>query len=219
MLSQPAKKAVKLCSVLVFFLVAGCSARDPYFTVQLLGPVVPHGLREGYEVREFILEHGEELQRLPPDKAMDQIYLQALMETNGDKGAAYLATMIAVFEHRNIPISGLGISLPLTLEDDSVFHKRHDYLPKNLYGEGQDDRDKLQHFFANSWLKKELGMEWLVRLIGEFIEVGEDAVVVGGVYDERDKRANADGIRFGAKSADSLEAVPSNYIRHRSPVK
>jgi hypothetical protein len=122
-------------------LLAGCSARDPYFTVQMLGPVIPHGMREGYEVREFILEHGEALQKLPAAQAMDEIYLQALMETNGDKGAAYLATMIAVFEHRNIPIAGLGIKLPLTLENDSVFKLRHDHLPKDLYGEGQDDRD------------------------------------------------------------------------------
>jgi hypothetical protein len=196
--------------------VTGCHARDPYFTVQLLGPIVPHGLREGYEVREFILDHSDELKSLPPGEAMNEIYRQALMETNGDKGAAYLASMIAVFEHRNIPISGLGITLPLTLENDSVFHQRHDDLPRNIYGEGQDDRDKLQHFFANAWLKKELGMEWLVRLIGEFVELGEDAVVEGGVYDERDKRANSDGIRFGANSADSLEAVPSNYIRRKN---
>jgi hypothetical protein len=209
--SAQRRKALLLCSV--FLTITGCSSRDPYFTVQLLGPIVPHGLREGYEVREFILEHGDELQTLTPGDAMNEIYLQALMETNGDKGAAYLATMVAVFEHRNIPISGLGIKLPLTLEDDSVFRKRHDYLPTNIYGEGQDDRDKLQHFFANAWLKKELGMQWLVSLIGEFIEIGEDAVVEGGVYDERDKHANIDGIRFGLKSADSLEALPSNYIR------
>lgn len=176
-------------------------------------------MREGYEVREFILEHGEALQMLAAAQAMDEIYLQALMETNGDKGAAYLATMIAVFEHRNIPIAGLGIKLPLTLENDSVFKLRHDHLPKDLYGEGQDDRDKLQHFFANAWLKKELGMDWLVSLIGEFIEVGEDAVVEGGVYDERDKHANSDGMRFGLRSADSLEALPSNYVRRVLPAK
>lgn len=197
----------------MLLLSTGCSSRDPYFTVQLLGPVVPHGLREGYELREFILEHGEELKTLVPAAAMDEIYLQALMETNGDKGAAYLATMIAVFEHRNIPISGTGIEIPLTLESDSVFRLRHEHLPRNVYGDGQDDRDKLQHFFANAWLKRELGMEWLVRLIGELVEVGEDAVVEGGVYDERDKHANSDGIHFGLASADSLAALPSNYLR------
>lgn len=146
---------------------------------------------------------------------MNVIYLQALMETNGDKGAASLATLIAVLEHRNIPISGIGIQLPLTLERDSVFAKRVGYLPRNIYGEGHDDRDKLQHFFANSWLKKELGMEWLVRLIGELIEVGEDAIVDGGVYDERDKIANRDGFRFGIGSSDSLEALPSNYLSRK----
>lgn len=197
----------------LLLVVTGCSARDPYFTVQMLGPIVPHGLREGYEVREYILEHGGELQKLSSADAMDEIYLEALMETNGDKGAAYLATMIAVFEHRNIPIAGLGIKLPLTLESDSVFKLRHDRLPRNIYGEGQDDRDKLQHFFANAWLRKELGMEWLVRSIGELIEVGEDAVVEGGIYDDRDKHANSDGISFGLRSADSLEAIPSRYLR------
>jgi hypothetical protein len=194
-------------------LLSGCSARDPYFTIQLLGPIVPHGMREGYEVREFILQHGDELASLSPQSAMDEIYLQALMETNGDKGAAYLATMIAVFEHRNIPISGIGVKLPLTLESDSIFRRRVGYLPKNIYGDGHDDRDKLQHFFANSWLKKELGMQWLVTFIGELIEIGEDAIVEGGVYDERDKHANRDGISFGLRSADSLDAVPSNYLR------
>ena len=201
----------KLWLPLSLIVFAGCS-NDPYFGVHLLGPIVPHGVREGYEVRQFIIEHGDDLSRLPPQQAMDEIYLHALRETNGDKGAAYLATLIAVLEHRNIPISGIGIELPLTLESDSIFRERVGHLPKNLYGQGHDDRDKLQHFFANAWLKKELGMEWLVLLIGELIEVGEDAVVEGGVYDERDKTANRDGIRFGIKSADSLSAVPSNYL-------
>jgi hypothetical protein len=201
----------KLWLPLSLIVFAGCS-NDPYFGVHLLGPIVPHGVREGYEVRQFIIEHGDDLSRLPPQQAMDEIYLHALRETNGDKGAAYLATLIAVLEHRNIPISGIGIELPLTLESDSIFRERVGHLPKNIYGQGHDDRDKLQHFFANAWLKKELGMEWLVLLIGELIEVGEDAVVEGGVYDERDKTANRDGIRFGIKSADSLSAVPSNYL-------
>jgi hypothetical protein len=172
-------------------------------------------MREGYEVREFILEKGPTLAKLSSADAMNEIFLQALQETNGDKGAAYLATLIAVLEHRNIPISGVGIRLPLTLENDSVFAKRVGFLPKNIYQDGHDDRDKLQHFFANSWLKKELGMEWLVELLGELIELGEDAVVEGGVYDERDKVANRDGIRFGIRSSDSLEALPSNYISRK----
>ena len=216
MRSPFAKRLWRLHNALLLIVtLSSCAARDPYFTVQLLGPIVPHGMREGYEVREFIIEQGGALAALPPGDAMNVIYLQALMETNGDKGAASLATLIAVLEHRNIPISGIGIQLPLTLERDSVFAKRVGYLPRNIYGEGHDDRDKLQHFFANSWLKKELGMEWLVRLIGELIEVGEDAIVDGGVYDERDKIANRDGIRFGIGSSDSLEALPSNYLSRK----
>lgn len=195
--------------MLLLFLTS-CHARDPYFTVQLLGPLVPHGVREGYEVREFILEHGEELLRMSPENAMNEIYLHSLMETNGDKGAAYLSSLIAVLEHRHLPIA--GIHFPLTLESDSVFSQRVGYLPKNIYRAGQDDRDKLQHFFANAWLKRELGMQWLVLGIGELVEVGEEAIVTGGVYDERDKVANHDGILFGSRSADSLEAVPGNYI-------
>jgi hypothetical protein len=58
-------------------------------------------------------------------------------------------------------------------------------------------------------------MEWLVRLLGELIELGEDAIVEGGVYDERDKVANRDGSRFGIRSSDSLEALPSNYISRK----
>ena len=208
---MPSLNARRLWLLPSLILLSGCSS-DPYFGVHLLGPLVPHGIREGYEVREFIIDHGDKLDRLTPQDAMDEIYLHALRETNGDKGAAYLATLIAVLEHRYIPISRTGIELPLTLESDSIFRQRVGHLPKNIYGQGHDDRDKLQHFFANAWLKKELGMEWLVLLIGELIEVGEDALVEGGVYDERDKVANRDGIRFGINSADSLSALPSKYL-------
>lgn len=197
--------------VLVLFL-AGCGG--PYSAVHLLGPIVPHGVREGYTVREYIIENGASLSAMPPRQAMDEIYFEALAETNGDKGAAYLATLVAVLEHRHIPlrILGVGIDIPLTLESDSIFKQRIGHLPKNIYGEGHDDRDKLQHFFANAWLKRELGMEWLVVFIGELIEVGEDAMVDGGVYDERDKVANRDGITFAARSGDSLDARPSHYL-------
>lgn len=204
---------LRRCNIaLLALILSGCSG--PYSAVHLLGPIVPHGVREGYTVRQFILEHGESLNAMPPQQAMDEIYFEALAETNGGKGAAYLATLIAVLEHRHIPlrILGVGIDLPLTLESDSIFRARIHYLPKNIYGVGQDDRDKLQHFFANAWLKRELGMKWLVVSIGELIEVGEDAVVVGGVYDERDKVANRDGITFAARSGDSLDARPSNYL-------
>jgi hypothetical protein len=205
-------KLSRLSVVLFCLLLTGCSG--PYSGVKLLGPLVPHGVREGYDVREWILENGSALSRSDPRNAMDAIYLESLSETGGDKGAAYLATLISVFEHRHIPLN-LGLftlDIPLTLESDSIFRSRVGHLPRNIYGEGHDDRDKLQHFFANSWLKREVGMEWLVTLFGELVEIGEDAVVVGGVYDDRDKIANRDGIMFAMRSGDSLAALPSNYL-------
>ena len=215
--SRRMPKPFKLKPKLLFTSIAlciltGCSG--PYSTVRMLGPLVPHGVREGYQVREWIIEHGTALSAADPRDAMNEIYLEALTATGGDKGAANLATLIAVLEHRHIPLN-LGIftfDIPLTLESDTVFKARVGHLPRNIYGEGHDDRDKLQHFFANSWLKRELGMEWLVLFLGELIELGEDAMVVGGVYDDRDKVANHDGIMFSMRSGDSLQANPSHYL-------
>jgi hypothetical protein len=55
-------------------------------------------------------------------------------------------------------------------------------------------------------------MSWVVKLLGDAVETGEELFVVGGANDERDKHANQDGIRFATKDAPCDVSLPSEYL-------
>ena len=55
-------------------------------------------------------------------------------------------------------------------------------------------------------------MNWLVKMLGNLVEIGEDAFVVGGMNDERDKHANADGLRFGTIARSDPNTRPSDHL-------
>jgi hypothetical protein len=55
-------------------------------------------------------------------------------------------------------------------------------------------------------------MNWLVKTLGNLVEIGEDAFVIGGMNDKRDKAANTDGARFGTAVSRDPNATPSEYL-------
>jgi len=183
------------------------------FPISLL---VPDGIREGYDMRDFIAspEFGIFDSTKSPEDVFDEIYFTAVTYAHGDPSTTLLAAAFGVIEHEYLPISFFGSELrvPLTSENHARFVQRWSHLPSHLYHTQEDDRDKLQHFFASAWLKEALGMDWLARLAGKLVEVGENLFLVGGFEDPRDLHANHDGIRFADHADGSMEYPPSKYL-------
>jgi len=143
-------------------------------------------------------------------RKVDQIYQHALVETGGDQTLALLSAAISTMEHRHIPFA-IGVDLPLTLESQTDFDQRVAKLPKRLFADlpNGDDRDKLQHFFASAWLARALDSRHAADLIGRGIETGEQLLLVGGVEDPRDIRANRLGQLFAELLSSYPNALPS----------
>jgi hypothetical protein len=158
---------------------------------------LPRAVRTGSELRDIIrttqLDSTE-----PPEVTFDHIYFASLALSHGNESEASFAAAFGCLEHEYLPIELFGFHVPIkiTNESDSEFKVRVAHLPKHLYHTLEDDRDKLQHFFASAWLKSSLGMDWLVSLMGEGVEAFETLLTSGGFRDPRDIHANQDGARF-----------------------
>lgn len=122
--------------------------------------------------------------------------------------------MIGCMEHEYLPVNFFGSELrvPITSESHEEFARRCAHLPMHLYHTPDDDRDKLQHFFASAWLKSWLGMDWLVAVAGEGVELGESLFLIGDARDPRDIHANQDGARFAPQAGGNPELPPSGAL-------
>ena len=179
--------------------------------------ILPGGYSAGVELRTLLRSKTWKKYRedVSDREAMNTIYALAYIRTSGNTRLALFATGLGVLDHRTIPIKlpfGGELDLPLTLETEKHYSERVAQLPAHLYSDSVSDRDKLQHFFFSAYLKNVLGMNWLVKMLGNLVEIGEDAFVVGGMNDERDKHANADGLRFGTIARSDPNARPSDHL-------
>lgn len=177
----------------------------------------PKGYIEGYQLRDLIRSdiYLEETEGMTDREKLDYIYDEAYILSRGDFQAAQLASAVATLEHRTIEIKllfGASITLPLTFEPEETFTKRVERLPSRIYTDSTEDKDKMQHFFLSAYLKRTLGTNSLVRLLGSFVEAGEEAFIVGGMKDERDLGANEDGIRFATSDKRAPDSKPSEYL-------
>lgn len=156
-------------------------------------------------------------------RSVDAIYVRAMQLTDNNTAMALLIATFATFDHR---VVGLKIPLfrlffPLTDESEGEFDRRVANLPAKLYDDTPldpgGDRDKLQHFFGSAFLAFIFESGEAARRVGDFIETGEDAIIVGGVDDARDRRANGHGQEFGVALLDNNRCLPSEFIRSARP--
>lgn len=152
-------------------------------------------------------------------RAADAIYVRAMQMTNNNTAVALLLSAIACFDHRlvgiNVPI--FNLYLPLSNESEEEFTRRVRHLPTRLYddtpsGEG-GDRDKLQHFFGSAFLAFVFESGGTATRFGEFVEEGEGAIIIGGVNDDRDLRADNQGKNFGMAALEDNRIYPSHYFK------
>ncbi len=202
-------------------ITLSCVARSQSLADHLgsvvLQTILPSGYEEGLEIRLLLRsnqwKHYKE--QVADTTAMNMIYELSYALCNGRSKNALLASGVAVLDHRAIPLRlpfGLVLNIPLTLESESRFQARTSALPTYLYSADREDRDKLQHFFFSAYLKRVIGMSLFCKAIGNMTEVLEDAVVIGGANDSRDKHANADGVLFGLRSRKDETALPSGSL-------
>ena len=151
--------------------------------------------------------------------AVDHIYLRALKHADYNIGRALVLSMMAVLEHQRINVSVpilKSFGVPLTFEEDSLFKARLANLPGNIYSdspkEGEQDKDKLQHFFASAYLAYASESPELAKSAGNLVEWAEAKFVVGGADDPRDRRANQQGRLFGKDLPQVKELLPSDYF-------
>jgi hypothetical protein len=187
----------------------------------------PFFIQNGIELKSFIRSRTFlRLRREFGDRrAADAIYVRAMQMTNNNTAMALLLCSIACFDHRlvGIKVPIFDLYLPLSNESEEEFTRRVRHLPTQLYddtpaGEG-GDRDKLQHFFGSAFLAFVFESGGAATRFGEFVEEGEEAVVIGGVNDDRDLRADDQGRRFGTAALGDNRIYPSRYFTTPQPVR
>ncbi len=203
-----------------------CDTLEYNFTVDepaFISPsdFLPSFLRDQILLKQYIRDpRFMAIRRLCTDTAaVDAIYLRALDIADNDRRYALFIALWATMDHfrlgLKIPLLGV-LWLPLTTETDSVFGVRRAHLPRKVLpdsiGRTMSDKDKLQHFFGSAYLAYLTNSRSLANLFGNSIEVGEEAFVVGGMNDDRDRFANRLGQEFGLRLLDEEEIVPSDVL-------
>jgi len=152
--------------------------------------------------------------------AVDCVFDRAMRLCWNNVYEALLVSAFALMDHERfgvrLPVLGLVLWFPLTSEFGDAFRARLDQLPSRLYADtppgGEGDRDKLQHFFGSAFLTAISESAEGADRFGLLIEQEEELIIVGGVNDQRDVRANRQGQRFALRLLSDPETRPSLFI-------
>jgi hypothetical protein len=186
--------------------------------------VFPKVIQDGYQLKDYI--RGEEFASIRSQRgdlnAVDAIFAEAMRLSWNNAYEALMIATVATMDHSKfgMRLPGVGPLLwfPLTSEDGEEFHSRVSALPRLLYADSPNqtngDRDKLQHFFGSAFLTYIFESRDAAQRFGDFVEWGEDKVIVDGALDERDHRANKHGQEFGLALLEDKIAKPSSYIMY-----
>lgn len=197
---------------------------DPGPMEALLTWYPPLFVKNGIDLKDFIRsETFAAIRRREGDrKAADAIFVHAMTLTHNNTSVALLISTVATLDHYvvGVRVPLLNFFLPLSNESAEEFAARVKNLPGRLYpdspagGPGYaGDRDKLQHFFGSAYIAFTFESQGASERVGEFIEIGEEAAIVGGVLDSRDRRANWNGNQFGTALLANNRRYPSDFFR------
>lgn len=178
-------------------------------------------IQNGIELKNFVRsdEFRQIRQQYDDAKAVDAIYVQAMQLTQNNTAIALLIATLATFDHRlvGIKVPIFNLFFPLTNESKEEFFKRVNNLPTRIYNDSpanaSGDRDKLQHFFGSAFLAYLFESREVSERFGLFVEHGEDAFIIDGVLDSRDKRANRHGQQFGLALLENKHRLPSEFLK------
>jgi hypothetical protein len=184
--------------------------------------LVPKVVADGVVLKIFVCseEFAGTRERWGDAYAVDVLFRRAQNLCWSNTFCALLTTFLAVMDHRRVgvrtPVPGLVLWFPLSGEFPEEYALRVQGLPCRLSADspetGGGDRDKLQHFFGSALLAHLFDSADLVDRVGEFIEWGEERIIVGGVNDQRDLEANRRGRSFGLRLRQYPDARPSVFL-------
>jgi len=180
----------------------------------------PLFIQNGIDLKNFIRsdEFGEFRKRAGDARAVDAIYVRAMSLTANNTAVALLIATVATFDHYTVGVKVplLDLTLPLSNESYEDFAARVRNLPAEFYSDtppgGRGDRDKLQHFFGSAFVALAFESRGAAQRVGDFVEAGEEAVIVDGVLDSRDERANWNGREFGIALLADNRRYPSEFF-------
>ena len=196
--------------------------------LRFLSPLlVPKVLQDCYLLREYVRsDELSALRRAYGDPyAVDCVFERAMRLSWDNEYEALLVSAFALMDHRRfgvrLPVAGIVLWFPLTSEFDDEFSARVDSLPSRLYADTppgrEGDRDKLQHFFGSAFLTALTESAASADRVGLFVEWGEELLIVGGVNDARDVRADRQGERFALDLLADPGVRPSRYLTTEFP--
>jgi hypothetical protein len=180
----------------------------------------PIFIQNGMELKSFIRSDTFNKLRLQYGdlKAVDAIFIRAMKLTNSNTAMALLLATKACFDHRTIglKVPVFALFFPLSNESREEFKSRVANLPRKLYADTPrgkiGDRDKPQHFFGSAFIAFAFESSGPAERTSEFVEKGEDLIIVDGTIDARDIRANRQGQQFGLALLKNCYRLPSEFI-------
>jgi hypothetical protein len=181
----------------------------------------PFFIQHGIELKSFVRSKTfHRLRNVYGDvRALDALFIRAMRMTNNNTAVSLLLATIASFDHRvvGLKIPVFNLYFPLSDESERDFLRRIKNLPSRLYADtpndSSGDRDKLQHFLGSAFLTFAFESQDAAMRIGDFVEEGEEAFIVGGVNDDRDLRSDRQGQAFGAALLDDNRRLPSEFLK------
>ncbi len=220
-------------------LHAGCAPRvvgiadhrpEPTIAQELRNAVVPSTISLTYQLRQHLAAQTHAAGPQGPAalrrerrrrdlRRLDSLYVEALGRSDGNVHEALFALSVATLPYHRfpavLPLLGIGVSVPVSLESEESFALRMRALPSMLFDDTplSGDRDKLPHFFGSAWLSLMIGVPDLAAACGDAIEVLETIFKLEGASDARDRTMNRLGVRFAERLRRSPATLPSSIIR------
>jgi len=192
--------------------------------VSFFGPFfVPKLIADGCAIKDYVRseEYARVRVQFGDTRAVDALFDKAMRLSWNNVYEALLISLFSTMDHRRfgvrLPVVGPLLWVPLSSEFPEEFEQRVRALPSRLYEDTPEDhagdRDKLQHFFGSAFLTYCFESKDVAARVGDFIETYEERIIVGGVLDARDFRANVQGQEFGMRLLDDRSLLPSTFLR------
>ena len=180
----------------------------------------PLFILNGIDLKDFIRSDAfaEFRKRAGDARAVDAIFVRAMSLTANNTAVALMIATVATFDHYTVGVKApfFNLAFPLSNESYEDFTARVRNLPGEFYPDtppgDRGDRDKLQHFFGSAFVALAFESRGAAQRVGNFIEAGEDAVIIDGVLDDRDERANWNGREFGLALLADNRRYPSEFF-------
>ena len=166
-----------------------------------------------------------ELDQLTPHlNLVDSIYLKAIMYYDLEYSEALLALTFTTVPYRKVPITlpliNVVVHYPLISADLDTYLLKNQNLPSQLFYDSPQnnfgDKDKLAHFFGNSFIGYAEPVFDLADVFGYFVEAFEEDFKAQSKVDFRDMNVNWYGKLFGDLLEKNRNILPSQVMLIRS---